>query len=278
MNRAITIGVSPCPNDTFIFGAMLRNDIDLSGLSFEPIFEDVEYLNKAAANAELDVVKVSYFAYSNFSEKYQILPCGGALGKNCGPLLLSAKANAKPKNDSLIAIPGENTTAHLLLQIAYSDCHNKVEVLFSDIEQGLLDGKYEFGLVIHESRFTYASRGLYKVVDLGEYWESTTQCPLPLGAICIKRELPEVTKLQIASLIRNSIDYAYLDKGKTLAYAKLYAQDMDEDVMQAHIDLYVNEYSMNLGNEGFRAVAKLFDEVKLKYPGRKLVEPIFVRE
>ena len=272
----ISIGISPCPNDTFIFGALI-NDWVQHQLPFEEcIFEDVEYLNQAAIAQKLDVVKISYFAYSRISKDYQLLRSGGALGKNCGPILISISGANKPKSDSTIAIPGVNTTANLLLSLALPECTNKLEMLFSEIEDAVLKGDVDFGLIIHESRFTYEEKGLFKVLDLGEYWEEKTKSPLPLGGIAVKRSLPNVLKLAINNSIRSSIEYAMKNKDQVLAYAKNYAQEMDEDVMMNHIELYVNEYSMDVGEQGQKAAALLFEEIGKKYPEREIVQPIFI--
>jgi 1,4-dihydroxy-6-naphthoate synthase len=271
----LTIGFSPCPNDTYIFNAMINGLIPNQDLEYNCVMEDVEVLNKLSMKEEIDVVKISYFAYSKISEKYQLLRAGGALGSNCGPILVSNSKGEKPTPESLIAIPGFNTTANLLLSLAYPECTFKEAVLFSDIESGVIEGRYDFGLIIHESRFTYKSKGLHKVMDLGEYWEGYKNLPIPLGAIAIKRSLPEDVKLRINNYIRDSILFANDHVTKTMEFVKVHAQEMQEEVMKAHINLYVNDYSLDVGTKGKEAVDCLFEEISFR---DKVVfhKPIFI--
>jgi len=276
--NSFSIGISPCPNDTYIFGALLNGWLKNSPVISECIYEDVEFLNNAALTSEFDVIKISYFAYARISENYQLLTAGGALGKNCGPLLVSKTPNLVPDHDSIIAIPGLNTTANMLLSMALPHCLNKKQMLFSDIEEAVLSGEADFGLIIHESRFTYENKGLFKVMDLGEYWESKTHTPLPLGAIAVKRSLPFEFKQEINETVKASINYANTHTQKILDFAKEYAQEMDEIVMKEHINLYVNEYSVDLGPKGKNAVNILFDEILKKYPDKKYVHPVFFDE
>ncbi|MBK8636476.1 MAG: 1,4-dihydroxy-6-naphthoate synthase [Saprospiraceae bacterium] len=274
--EVITLGFSPCPNDTFIFGALVNDQLMHKDLSFQYMMEDVEYLNKAAMAGDLDVVKVSYFAFTKLADKYQLLTSGGALGTNCGPLVISKTPGKIPSEKDVIAIPGENTTANLLLTLAYPECTNKEVVLFSEIEKGVQDGKYDFGLIIHESRFTYEQNGLFKVRDLGEFWEEYTGTPIPLGAIAIKKTLPENTKKRINELISESLQYAYDHRDSAMDFVKQHAQEMDPFVMQAHIDLYVTPYSMDLGDHGKMAASRLFHEIELKLGIKEPEWPIFV--
>ncbi len=271
-----SLGISPCPNDTYIFGALINHWIESDVKIDDCHFQDVEYLNLAALEQKLDVIKISYFAYSRISEHYQLLTAGGALGKNCGPLLVTNQEGKIPDPSSKIAIPGVNTTANLLLTMALPECKNKVEYLFSDIESAVLNGEVDFGLIIHESRFTYQQKGLHKVMDLGEYWESKTSSPLPLGGIAIKRSLPKESKERINESIRQSILYANNHPAEILEYAKNYAQEMDGEVMMSHINLYVNEFSLDVGDLGKKAAALLFAEIAARFPERKIVEPIFI--
>lgn len=257
----LTIGFSPCPNDTYIFNAMINGLIPSGGIEYKSVMKDVEELNKLSMAEELDIVKISYFAYSKISEKYQLLRAGGALGSNCGPILISNSKNKIPNKDSKIAIPGFNTTANLLLSLAYPECTNKEAVLFSGIERGVLEGRFDFGLIIHESRFTYELKGLHKVVDLGEYWEGYKNVPIPLGAIAVKRSLPEDVKLRINDSIRDSVKYANQHILQTMEFVKLHSQEMEEEVMKAHINLYVNDYSLDVGTKGRDAVDCLFQEI-----------------
>ena len=272
----LTLGFSPCPNDTYIFGALVNGKLQHDDISFQYILEDVEYLNKAALAGDLDVVKVSYFAFAQLAEKYQLLTAGGAIGTNCGPLLIGKKHNREPCPEDIIAIPGENTTANLLLTLAYPECRNKQVVLFSDIEQGVLDGRYDFGLIIHESRFTYAQKGLIKIRDLGEYWESVTSSPIPLGAIAIKKSLPEATKHKVNALVNESLQYAYNNHNKAMAFVKQHAQEMEENIMQAHIDLYVTPFSLDVGEKGKMAAARLFHEIEQKLGIKQPQWPFFL--
>lgn len=276
--NSFSIGISPCPNDTYIFGALINGWLDDVPSINRCIYEDVEYLNNAALHAEFDVIKISYFAYSRISENYQLLTSGGALGKNCGPLLISKNPYSVPDENSLIAIPGYNTTANMLLSLALPQCNKREQILFSEIEAAVLNGDVDFGLIIHESRFTYESRGLHKVLDLGEYWESKTQSPLPLGAIAVRRSLSSDVKQQINDAVKESILFANQNTKKILDYAKNYAQEMDEQVMKAHINLYVNEYSIDLGSEGKKAVKLLFDEITKIFPEKKYSFPIFYND
>ena len=271
-----SLGISPCPNYTYIFGALINKWIP-SPIQIEKcIFEDVEFLNQSAINQKHDVIKVSYFAYSLISKNYQLLTSGGALGKNCGPLLISKFNNKVPDKDSTIAIPGINTTANLLLSLAYPECKLKKEILFSEIEEAVLNEEVDFGLIIHESRFTYEAKGLFKVLDLGEYWEEKTNCPLPLGGIAIRRNLSDESKIAVNNAVKDSIKYAFENQTQILDYAKDYAQEMDETVMLSHIQLYVNEYSLDVGDLGKKAVNLLFEEITKIFPERKSVEPIFI--
>ncbi|MEL6394077.1 MAG: 1,4-dihydroxy-6-naphthoate synthase [Bacteroidota bacterium] len=257
----MTIGFSPCPNDTFIFDALVHGRIDLEGLTFEPILADVEELNRMAANGELDVTKLSYHAFGHLSKQYKLLNAGSALGRGVGPLLVSTKSMSSEEiAHSKIAIPGNWTTANFLLGIAYPKAQNKTEVLFSDIEDAVLSGEYDAGLLIHENRFTYEQRGLIKLADLGEFWEQSTGRPIPLGGIAVKRDRPAEVQKKIDRLVKKSLEYAYQNPEAALPYIREHAQAMDLKVMQAHIDLYVNQYSLDLGDEGREAVQHLLSK------------------
>jgi 1,4-dihydroxy-6-naphthoate synthase len=273
--KSFSIGISPCPNDTYIFGALVNGWLENSPVISECIYEDVEFLNNAALTSEFDVIKISYFAYARISENYQLLTAGGALGKNCGPLLVSKKPDSLPASDAVIAIPGFNTTANMLLSMALPESLNKKQMLFSDIEEAVLSGEADFGLIIHESRFTYKNKGLFKVMDLGEFWESKTHTPLPLGTIAVRRALPFEDKQRINEAVKESIIYANCHAERILEFAKNYAQEMDDEVMRAHINLYVNEYSLDLGLSGKNAVRLLFEEILKKHPDKKYVQPVF---
>jgi 1,4-dihydroxy-6-naphthoate synthase len=258
---SIKIGISPCPNDTFIFEAIYNKRIDLQGLEFDFILEDVEYLNKAAIKGEIEVTKLSYFAFSKITENYQILNSGGALGSNCGPLLVSAQSGYIPDAKSKVAIPGINTTANFLLSLAWPDVQNKHEVMFSSIEESVLSGEYNLGLIIHESRFTYASKGLIKVMDLGMFWEERTKSPIPLGCIAVKRNLSNDLKKKIDTIVRSSVQYAFEHPQDSKQFIKSHSQELSDEVISAHIELYVNDYSINLGTKGRQGVNTFFAEL-----------------
>jgi len=260
MNK-IKLGFSTCPNDTFIFDAMVHHKIDTEGLNFELLLGDVEELNLLAFKRELDVTKLSYHAYAYLWENYSILDSGSALGRNNGPLLISKhKIYPDEINDIKIAIPGEKTTANLLFSIAYPNAKNKKEYLFSDIEEAILSGEVDAGLIIHETRFTYQKSGLKKILDLGEYWEEKMQSPIPLGGIVVKKDFPQDLKLKINRIIKRSIEFAFNNPKSASDYMKQYAQDMDDTVMQQHINLYVNDFSFDLGEEGRKAINTLYQK------------------
>ncbi|MCW3104424.1 MAG: 1,4-dihydroxy-6-naphthoate synthase [Bacteroidetes bacterium] len=271
----ITIGFSPCPNDCFIFDAMIHGKIDTEGLIFEPVIEDVEALNQKAFKGLLAVTKLSYHAYAYLTDMYQLLNAGSALGNNCGPLLI-AKSELEVSASTRIAIPGKYTTANFLLSLAFPEATNKIETIFSGIEDAVLNGDADAGLIIHENRFTYEEKGLKKLIDLGEYWETLAKAPIPLGGIVARRDMPEELKHKIDRVLRRSVEYALANPGASLNFVKAHAQEMSEEVMYKHIALYVNNYSVDLGEEGRRAVKLLFDKaVELGVIG-KIEEEIFL--
>ncbi len=257
----LSLGFSPCPNDCFMFDAIVHRRIDLEGLEFDVRLADVEALNQAAFAGEADVTKLSYHAYAYCIGDYVLLDAGSALGRNCGPLLIATRSIAKDEvaaGGLSIAIPGKYTTANFLLGLAFPRAQHKTALLFSEIESALLDGRFDAGLIIHENRFTYAVKGLKKIIDLGEYWEETTGAPIPLGGIVIKRSLADEVKQRVNRVLRRSVEYAFAHRAASLDYVRAHAQEMSEQVMYRHIDLYVNEYSVDLGAEGRRAVELLF--------------------
>ena len=273
-----TLGFSPCPNDTFIFDALVNKRLDSGGAEFQVHLADVEELNRLASRAVLDITKISIGAIAEFSKDYQILDAGSALGSGCGPLLISKTVTGNDPNviESLtVAIPGRRTTANLLLSIAYPGLTNKSEMIFSDIEDSVLSGRTDAGLIIHENRFTYQSKGLKKIVDLGEYWEDRTGMPLPLGCIAIRRSLPEEVKLRISDLIRQSIRQAFSEPEVPMPYVSKHSQEMSEDVMKQHIALYVNEFSVSLGETGRAAIRLLLDTAFASGVAGKYTEPLF---
>ena len=257
--QTIQIGFSPCPNDTFIFDALVNNKIDTGNLIFEPILEDVQTLNQWAIEGKLAVTKLSYGVLPLVQQQYNLLNSGSALGRGVGPLLIT---NATLQNanvdECLIAVPGKNTTAHLLFSLAYPKAKNKIFLRYDEIENFVLDGK-GLGVIIHENRFTYADKGLIKITDLGDYWEQTTGNPIPLGGIVIKKFMPVDTQKLIDNLIKQSMEFAFSNYPQLNDYIRSHAQEMSEDVMRKHIDLYVNKYSLDLGDDGRNAVKKLME-------------------
>lgn len=285
----LTLGFSPCPNDCFIFDAMVHDKIDTEGLEFDVVMEDVETLNQRALKSELDITKLSFHAFLYVQEKYILLKSGSALGFNCGPLLVErAEFSVERKNNSIpstlnsqlptsrIAIPGKNTTANFLLSLAFPEMKNKTEVLFSEIEQAVLDGKYDAGLIIHESRFTYEQKGLKKIIDLGEFWESLIHAPIPLGGIVAKRSFDNDLLQKINRVIKKSVEYAFANTSEVMPYVKQHAREMSEEVVKKHIDLYVNEFSINLGETGTKAINLLFNKAKEIGLVKNITEPYII--
>jgi 1,4-dihydroxy-6-naphthoate synthase len=259
----LTLGFSPCPNDTFIFDAMVNGLIDTKGLSFEYVLEDVETLNQWAAAGKLDITKLSYGSYLNLTETYALLHAGSALGKGVGPLLVSKEPIAfKDIDQKSIAIPGAKTTANLLLSMAAPQAQNKTEILFSDIEEAVLNSQFDIGLIIHESRFTYAQKGLHQIIDLGDWWENSMKAAIPLGGIVMKRNIDPAIMAQVDALIKESVLYAWQHYPKLSAFVQCHAQEMDESVMRQHIQLYVNEYTTELGEVGMHSIKTLFDKAQ----------------
>lgn len=255
----LTLGFSPCPNDTFIFDAMVNGKIDTKGLSFDYVMEDVETLNQWAMAGKLDITKLSYNTFLHTVDKYALLHSGSALGKGVGPLLIAKQPlNLAMAADFSIAIPGTNTTANLLLSLAIPEAKNKTELLFNEIEQAVLEDKFDAGLIIHESRFTYAQKGLVKLIDLGDWWENEMNVAIPLGGIVIKRESGSELATAVDSIMKESLAYSWKNYPQLSSFVQCNAQEMEEDVMRKHIDLYVNEYTTDLGEEGSNAIRTLF--------------------
>ena len=261
----LTLGFSPCPNDCFMFDAIVNNRIDLEGLTFDVQLLDIETLNKTAINGTVDISKVSYHAFVYCLSNYVLLDAGSALGTNCGPLLIAKKEVTKKEfaeGDLNVAIPGQFTTANFLLGLAFPNVEDKTELIFSEIEEAVLQEKFDTGLIIHENRFTFEAKGLKKIIDLGEFWETTTKLPIPLGGIVAKRSLPDEVKNKVNRIINKSIAYAFANRKVSLPYVSAHAQAMSEEVMYRHIDLYVNDFSLELGKEGRRAVLMLIKKAK----------------
>lgn len=264
----LTLGYSPCPNDTFIFDALINKRIDTEGLEFEAVLEDVETLNQWAFKGKLDITKLSYPAFFQNLDKYVLLNSGAALGKGVGPILISrdAKHQTSTIKHQTIGLPGKNTTANLLFSFAYPAANNRVFMRFDKIEDAVLSGETALGVIIHENRFTYQQKGLHKVTDLGEYWEEKMKSPIPLGGIAIKRSIDKRISLQVDKLIRKSIEFAFANYPLITDYVKQHSQEMNEEVMRQHIELYVNDFSLDLGNEGKEAIETLYQVATTQLP------------
>lgn len=255
----LTIGFSPCPNDTFIFDALVNQKIDTDGLEFEPILEDVETLNQWALQGKLDITKLSFPAYFSSLNNYELLNAGSALGKGVGPILVK-RPGFEINNiaDHSILIPGINTTANLLLAFAFPEAVKKRPMLFSEIEDLVICELADMGVLIHENRFTYEKNGLEKVCDLGEIWEEKMKVPIPLGGIAIKKSIDKEIALKTNDLIRKSLEFAFANSPGIPSYVKEHAQTISEEVMRKHIDLYVNNFTLNLGDDGRAAIKALY--------------------
>ncbi len=272
----LSLGYSPCPNDCFIFDALVHKKIDTEGLDFDVQLDDVETLNRKALNCELDITKLSFHAYAYAVEHYILLRAGSALGFNCGPLLISKRGIKDPAQEiKTVAIPGRLTTANFLLSLAFPELSNKVEYVFSDIENAVLQEEVDAGLIIHENRFTYEQKGLKKIMDLGEFWESLIHAPIPLGGIVIKRSFDEALQHKVNRLIQRSVEFAFAHPESCMDYVKAHAQEMSETVMKQHIQLYVNDFSVDLGDAGINAVNLLFNKAQelnlFNFSGQKLM-------
>ena len=254
----LRLGFSPCPNDTFIFDALVNKKIDTGGLEFEAVLEDIQTLNQWANEEKLDITKLSFPAFFQNSGSYEMLNSGAALGKGVGPLLIAKRmVNVPDIHQCSIAIPGELTTANFLLSFAFPMAKNKTPVLFSQIEDAVLMEKFDLGVIIHENRFTYQQKGLIKICDLGEIWEERQKAPIPLACIAAKKTVVAGMRNQISDLIKKSVEYAFAHYPQITTYTKQHAQAMDENVMRQHIELYVNNYSIDLGEDGRKAIKQL---------------------
>lgn len=256
----LSIAFSPCPNDTFIFDALVNGKIDTGGIEFDVHLEDVETLNRWALEERHDVTKLSFPALFNVIDKYSLLNAGSALGNGVGPLLVSRNFSSFPAPGSTIALPGEHTTANLLFSFAFPGKFERRYLLFSDIEDAVVNGEMDYGVIIHENRFTYHEKGLHEVMDLGTHWEKKMQMPIPLGGIAMRRSWPEALAQEVDRLIRKSLEFAFANYPDISQYTRDHAQSMSETVMRKHIALYVNEYSLDLTDKG-RAAIKALEEV-----------------
>lgn len=258
----IVIGLSPCPNDTFIFDAILNSKIDCEGLEFEPFIADVEELNRAAIDRKLDVTKLSYATFIKVASDYKILNGGSALGFGNGPLLVTKDRDLD--SNSTVAIPGVNTTANMLLSVAHPELNSRVEYLFSDIEDAILSGDVDGGVLIHETRFSYMDRGLKLVTDLGANWEAVTSSPIPLGGIAISRNLPQELAEKLDRVMRRSVQFAFDNPLSSREFVKKYAADISDSVIDSHIDMFVNQFTLELGVVGRKAIIDLFERANIK--------------
>ena len=273
----LTLGFSPCPNDTFIFEAMVHGRVDTEGLEFDWFLADVEELNRRAADGSIDVTKMSFHAYANTAEQFLILDAGSALGRSNGPLVISKrKIRSEELDEAVIAIPGKMTTANLLFSIFWPKATRKREYLFSDIPEAVLSGKADAGLIIHETRFTYRSMGLSLVADTGFLWEETTGLPVPLGCIAVNRKIDEDTAAKVDRAIRRSIEYARTSPDESVDFIRKHARETEADVTREHIKLYVNSFSLSLGEEGRAAIRRLFAVAREKAVVPPLPERIFL--
>ncbi|WP_242371612.1 MULTISPECIES: 1,4-dihydroxy-6-naphthoate synthase [Anaeromyxobacter] len=256
----LTLGISPCPNDTFIFDALVNGAIDTGELRLDVVHEDVQTLNEWARAGRLDVSKVSYGVVPAIAGDYALLRSGGALGRGVGPLLVARPGVDAFRPETMrVAVPGRDTTAHLLFSLAYPAAAHKQFRVFSDIEDAVLGGAVDAGVIIHEGRFTYAAKGLVKLLDLGEHWERQTGAPIPLGGIVARRTLDRDVLRALERLVRESTLHALARRPLVTEYVRRHAQEMDEAVMRQHIDLYVNDFSVDVGDAGGRAVETLLD-------------------
>lgn len=254
----LSLGFSPCPNDTFIFDALVNNKIDTEGLEFDAVLEDIQTLNNWSNEGKLDITKLSFPAFFRNNNKYQMLNSGAALGKGVGPLLIAKRmVNVPDVEHCTIAIPGEQTTANFLLSFAFPMAKQKTPLLFSSIEDAVLMEKFDLGVIIHENRFTYQQKGLIKICDLGQVWEEKQNAPIPLACIAAKSSFDVELRNKISELIKKSVEFAFEHYPEITTYTKEHAQAMDENVMRQHIELYVNNYSISLGDDGRRAIDQL---------------------
>lgn len=262
MKNDLSLGFSPCPNDTFIFYALVHGKIAMGDLVFrEPLLEDVEQLNLWALAAKLDVTKLSCHALGHVLDDYCVLSAGSALGRGCGPLLIARTGDETVQlNGKRIAIPGRLTTAALLLQMFLPERCELVEMRFDRIMDAICNGEVDAGVIIHESRFTYQERGLVCLQDLGEWWEKSFGLPIPLGCIVARRSLGEAKIRAIDRAIRDSVDYAFRHPDRCLPYIRSRSQEMEEAVVKSHIGLYVNDFSKDLGAEGWAAIAAFLEK------------------
>jgi 1,4-dihydroxy-6-naphthoate synthase len=276
MEKILTLGYSPCPNDTFIFHALTHGKLPGQGISFQETLEDVETLNRMTIRGELDVSKVSYHALGFLREDYCLLRAGGALGRGCGPLIVT-RTPLKPEDlrGRMIAIPGMLTTAYLLMQLYDPTLKNVCSMPFDKIMDSVAGGSVDAGLIIHEGRFTYQNYGLHQIADLGQWWEEATGLPIPLGCIVARRELGSKVIHEVDELIRASLLHARKHPEESASYIKSHAQELEDQVIRQHIELYVNDFSEDLGDEGTRAVEAFLRKAEEKDIIERSLKPLF---
>nr|MBF0221156.1 1,4-dihydroxy-6-naphthoate synthase [Desulfobulbaceae bacterium] len=259
MYPSLSLAFSPCPNDTFIFNALVNGMTRPDGFSLSEVhYEDVETLNLWAMSAEMDITKLSFHALGHVLDSYELLCSGSALGRGCGPLLV-CKKGARFSSPKAVAIPGRFTTASLLLKMCFPEFTQLKEMRFDQIMPAIVSGSVEAGVIIHESRFTYRQHGLELVQDLGLWWEETTGFPIPLGGIAVRKDLGPELIAKIDGSVRQSLQWARQNPEKCHDYIKRYAQELDDTVIANHINLYVNDFSVNLGHEGLAAIHEFLD-------------------
>lgn len=261
--QELSLGYSPCPNDTFIFYGLIHAKVPCWDITFKEQLEDVETLNRLALEGCLDLTKISYHAFGHLRDQYALLRSGGALGRGCGPLVIAPETTTMEQLcGKRIAIPGQLTTANLLLQL-YGEGYDELLIVpFEQVMPAIQSGKAAAGVIIHESRFTYQQYGMKQVLDLGQWWEQDTGCPIPLGGILAKRSLGAETINRIDTALRQSVEYAYAHPQEPGHYIRQHSQELEEAVVRSHIDLYVNDFSVDLGDEGIRAVTTLLSRAE----------------
>jgi 1,4-dihydroxy-6-naphthoate synthase len=280
--KTLSVGYSPCPNDTFIFYAMTHGKVDQKNLAFKVTLSDVETLNQKAINTDLDITKISYHAFGHVHKNYCLLRSGGAIGRGCGPLIVARNEYTMEElMNKKIAIPGTFTTAYLLLQlyntafIGGSSNPRLIVMPFQRIMDSVARGEVDAGLIIHEGRFTYKTYGLRQIIDLGEWWERETGLPIPLGGIIAKRSLGHGLNKKINKIIRASIEYAMNNRDEPMDYIKKYSQELSEDVIHQHIELYVNKFSLDIGDEGEKAIKELLSRAENTGIIKKIKQNVF---
>lgn len=277
MTTTLSLGYSPCPNDTYIFYALTHNKVTIPGHIIAERLEDVETLNQLALHNLLDLTKISYHAFGHLRDRYTLLHSGGALGRGCGPMVIApTAASMKSLRGKRIAVPGKLTTANLLLQLYGAGYEDLLVLPFDQVMPALKRGEAEAGVIIHESRFTYREAGFHEVVDLGAWWEEDSGLPIPLGGILARRDLGIETIQLVDRAIRASLEYARLHPQEPRTYIKDHAQELDDQVIDAHIDLYVNDFSLDLGEEGIAAVETLLNRAEERGLVPKSNEPLFL--